>query len=663
MAVSSPVGSPEAVLQTRMPVRGRTYLVALPLLVATCLLSVYADMVSKVVQFGVLQFAPPAIAMLFFVVLANRGLKKLLGREFLNRAELIIVYAMLLTGVLVSTRGLVEKLVPTLAYLPYYSTPANNLGTTVSRHLPAWAVPFVPGTPSTDMSDAMRDYWDGNGGVVPWSTWVGPLCAWLVLISCVILVFLCLATLLRRQWMDNEQLRFPLTTLPLAMVTDETEGQPFFSNRLMWAGTAFSFLIFGINGLAANFPEVPKMVTDFNIMPFFSERPLNAIDYTPLYISLAAIGFAFFLPLDLLFSFWFFYWLTRAQDVAAISFGGLPTGIGTHNARIWTGFQAAGAYLVLVAAYVRIGWPYFKAAAQSALGRGPHVDDSNEMMPYRAAFTGLFLGFSGIILWLWLAGMHPLLAMAQMGLYLFLLAVIMSRGVAEGGLLMTETSFLPSHLIGLVYPLPALGPTNLSMLGMTNLMFARDMRGILLSAFLDGQKMAREVGLGPRRLLAPLLLAVVVGTASALVFFLHFNYRDGALALYGYPGWNSGVMFKSTASIINGTPLPNDATAWGGLGVGVVVTTLIVWARTRFSWIPFHPLGYALAPTWTMNCFWFPFLVAWMIKSLIMRFGGVDTYRKVAPFMLGLILGEFSAAVFWSLGNMARGWNVPSTLR
>ena len=27
--------------------------------------------------------------------------------------------------------------------------------------------------------------------------------------------------------------------------------------------------------------------------------------------------------------------------------------------------------------------------------------------------------------------------------------------------------------------------------------------------------------------------------------------------------------------------------------------------------------------------------------------------------MLGLILGEFSSAVFWSVGNMLRGWNAP----
>src|SRR5207249_5068449 len=72
--------------------RARALLVALPLLVAICFISVYADMVAKSVQFGVLQLAPPAVAALFFIALANRLLGRLCKREFLNRADILIIY-------------------------------------------------------------------------------------------------------------------------------------------------------------------------------------------------------------------------------------------------------------------------------------------------------------------------------------------------------------------------------------------------------------------------------------------------------------------------------------------------------------------------------------------------------------------------------------------
>ena len=44
--------------------RLRAIIVGLPLIFAICLVSVYADMVAKNIQFGVLQLAPPAVAAL-----------------------------------------------------------------------------------------------------------------------------------------------------------------------------------------------------------------------------------------------------------------------------------------------------------------------------------------------------------------------------------------------------------------------------------------------------------------------------------------------------------------------------------------------------------------------------------------------------------------------
>jgi hypothetical protein len=648
--------------------RFRAFVIGVVLSIGLACLAVYADMVSKVVQFGVLQFAPPAVFALFGFALLNKGLMKVARREWLSQADLLIIYVMGLISVLVSTRGIIEKLIPPLAYLPYFAKPENRFNELLTQHLPKWAVPFLPSAQPGPAPDVIRGYWEG-GGTVPWSAWVGPLAAWFGLWCCVALVFLSLATILRRQWMDNEQLRFPLTSLPLAIIRNDAGGgqmggktEPFFTNRLMWVGVGISVFVFGLNGLAANFPDVPKLTTELWMGGYFSERPWNQMDSIAIYISLAAIGFLYFLPTDLLFSLWFFFLATRVQDVIAVQFGGVPMSIGTHNARIFTGFQAAGAYIVLVCAQVRIGWPYFKAMLATALGKKV-LDDSGEMMSYRTALTGLTLGFVGIIVWLTIAGMNPILAIAQMGLYIFFIALIMSRAVAEAGLLMTETSFLPAHLIGLFVPLPNLGAQNLTMLGLTNITFVRDMRGVLLSPFLDSQKMAKELGVRPRSLLLPIALALVVAFVTASAFFLNLNYTQpgGGLALYNYSNQgNSGNMYNQAAGYINGTTTPHDATAWGGLIMGLVVTSLLVWARTAWAWFPFHPLGYAIAPTWAMLVFWFPAFVAWVIKSCIMRFGGSDVYRKFSPFMLGLIAGEFGMAVFWSIMNIWRGWSTPS---
>lgn len=69
-------------------------MVGLPLLTALCVLSIYADMVSRLVQFGVLQFgvlqfgvlqlAPPALVALALLALFNQGLARLTRRQWLG---------------------------------------------------------------------------------------------------------------------------------------------------------------------------------------------------------------------------------------------------------------------------------------------------------------------------------------------------------------------------------------------------------------------------------------------------------------------------------------------------------------------------------------------------------------------------------------------------
>ena len=158
-----------------------------------------------------------------------------------------------------------------------------------------------------------------------------------------------------------------------------------------------------------------------------------------------------------------------------------------------------------------------------------------------------------------------------------------------------------------------------------------------------------------------LALAVVLAFVAAAFFFLYFHYTEGGINLYGYPRGNAENMFNTALAQIRRAQPPPDATAYGGLAVGVVVTIALVSLRATLAWFPFHPLGYALAPTWTMIVFWFPFFLAWILKSLVLRWGGMRLFRSLAPFMLALILGEFTTAVFWALMITPNiGWSAPS---
>jgi hypothetical protein len=71
--------------------------------------------------------------------------------------------------------------------------------------------------------------------------------------------------------------------------------------------------------------------------------------------------------------------------------------------------------------------------------------------------------------------------------------------------------------------------------------------------------------------------------------------------------------------------------------------------RRQFIWFPFHPTGYALGLSAGMVWVWSAICVGWILKAILLKFGGLRLYRKAAPFFVGVILGDFLIGTFWSL--------------
>ena len=56
-----------------------------------------------------------------------------------------------------------------------------------------------------------------------------------------------------------------------------------------------------------------------------------------------------------------------------------------------------------------------------------------------------------------------------------------------------------------------------------------------------------------------------------------------------------------------------------------------------------------------MSILWMPMLIAWVIKVLVLRYGGLPFYRRVLPLFYGIILGECVAGSLWTLLSMFSG--------
>jgi hypothetical protein len=605
------------------------------------------------VQAGFLQLPPAALGGLLLLV----GVRYSLGRSKrwrLERQELATIYAMLLIAALVGSRGLIEKMLPLLVAPDYFANPTNHWRDRFFPHIKPWLVAFDPkGPPGQTIA---RAYYESlrAGEPIPWQAWIVPLFAWSALAGLVFFAFLCLASLLRRPWMENERLAFPLAQLPLEMVRDEGSTS-LLRSPLMWLGFALPGFVYTLNGLHTWYPAVPHLEQPYVLNQFLVDPPWNAVSWMPVFISFAAIGLLYLVPGPLLFSLWFFFLFSRFQELIAAVYGFEPAGMPFFPCKRFIGYQTMGAYMVLAGYILYTAAPRLRAAVRSALRPAANEKSgAEELLSDRAAVIGLLFCLLGMAGWCTLIGMSFWWALAQWSVYLFVVSLVLARSTAEGGLIATEVSFRPADLYVMVSPIYQLGPANMTAMSFMDAAWFRDQRSLVLAGMLDAMRIGRGTGVQRRAMMGALLAAFLLSTLCGIVIQLWLPYRQGALQFYGYlfqgnpiwgfqyymGQWNSPELIGHEGILF--------------FAVGIAVTLALAALRALLPWWPLHPLGYALCGSWTMILLWFPCLLTWLLKGALLRYGGMRAFVRFRPLFLGMILGEFSMAIFWTaLGALA----------
>ncbi|MBC7287002.1 MAG: hypothetical protein H5T86_02950 [Armatimonadetes bacterium] len=309
--------------------------------------------------------------------------------------------------------------------------------------------------------------------------------------------------------------------------------------------------------------------------------------------------------------------------------------------------QTMGAYFVLVAYMAYASWPRLR---DLLTGRDEAARTGYLMMSPRTALIGMTVCAIGILAWVSAAGMSLPAAILEFGVYLFVQAVIMARSTAESGLPMTEGSFTPLDIYSIAARPHTLGKQNLVVIAWMDALFSRDLRGIVLTGFLDTQKLADGLGVARRALPPVLALGLALSIPLAALLHIYLPYCFGGVNMYSYVYRANATpqFWREHAPLMMGVSEFSWRTPiW--FGVGVAATAWLSFMRRQFVWWPLHPLAYALSCSWTVLVFWFPALVAWLVKTAMMRYGGVKIYQRARPFFLGMIFGEFFMAVFWTL--------------
>jgi hypothetical protein len=213
---------------------------------------------------------------------------------------------------------------------------------------------------------------------------------------------------------------------------------------------------------------------------------------------------------------------------------------------------------------------------------------------------------------------------------------------------MLQPAFRPLDLWAVAAPKAAIGPQDLTVLSFLNGIFMRDPRNVM-PAFMDSMKGADSVRARRRSMAVGTFLAVGVGAFIAVMIQLKIIYTHGGINLNSWFFMvNPTLYFGESIHILTGqAPFDYRAPLWFVVGAGFTFFLYVM--RARFWWWPFHPLGFAIGAAWPALVYWSSFFVGWLVKSLVLRYGGAASYRRFRPFFLGLILGEFSAGILWAL--------------
>lgn len=638
-------------------ITAKALFVGLLLMAAVIFVVAWAELVTGQIMIGFLQLPPVVVAATFILIIANRLAAKVSRRLALTAREMLVVYCFMLFASMITSRGLMEDLIPGEVGLNYYANETNKWQEMYFPYVKSWMVPWDPegdpGQPvATGFFESLRP-----GQPYPWRAWLVPTALWLVLVGLVYAFMLFASSILYRLWADHELLSFPLVQLPLEMISPQ-HSRSFLRNPLTWIGFALPVLLFGLNGAHNIWPVIPQIKLQIGLNQYMKSKPWSDLGYTTMFMSPAAVGFFYMLPSELLFSLWAFYVIMRMQEAVGSSLG-MPMRPWKHsNAKAFVSSQTMGSYFMLVGYMAYAAWPRLMAILR---GEDEAVRKGNLLLSPRLALMGMLVSIVGILVWVNAAGMSVPLAILEFGVYLFVQCIVMARSTAESGLPMTEGSFTPLDVYTVAARPQTLGPRNLTVLAFADGLFSRDLRGLVLTGFLDTQKMAD--GLGVRRSSLPtvIVLSLVLAVPLAAFIHLYLPYRFGGVNMYSYVyRANTTTQFwRENAPYMQGVgEFTWDVPIW--FTVGIVVTAWLSLMRRQFVWWPLHPLAYALSASWTVTVFWFPVLVAWVVKTALTRYGGVKIYQRARPLFLGLIFGEFTMAVFWTVISAIFGTQAPA---
>lgn len=656
---SVPADAPEEIAANEPPRRRSATFRAVLIGVLLLPLNAYWVVCMELIRYS----SHPTTVSLFFncvfilvvLTLLNAGVARVAPKLALCQGELLLIYAMLGIGTAMCGHDMLQVLGPMIAGPVYLANQSNHWNELFAGVFPHWLIVTNYG--------AARDFFIGHSTLYTAAhlrAWAIPVLTWCGFLLALVFVLQCMNVILRKQWTDNERLTYPLVRLPLEITNQApggAGGTSLVKSRIFWIGFALAAAIDINNSLNYYFPSIPPFMTPGNGQSFWLlnnyvvNKPWNAIGFSPISFYPFVIGLGMLMPTDFLFSMWFFhiFWKLEAVVVAANAWDADPQ-------MPYAKYQALGGYALFCVSSLWLARGYLKQVWRRATGQPSDLDDADEPLRYRTALIGIGVGCALLVGFAMEIGLASWLAVLFFLIYLGL-ALAITRMRAELGTPIHELALGPDTLLPTLLGSQSLRHQDLGAFTMF-FWFNRSYRCEPMPIQLEAFKMAKMTGAkGEMRYwFWALLLAAGFGAVCGLWALLHLTYQFGAygqanpvaMVAYSTEPWNRLASWLRQ-------PKPANGTASAAVVVGFLFAAFLQAMRVRFSWWPLHPLAFAVTTGFETNLVWMPLLIAWVIKTLQLRYGGIRMYQNSLPFFYGLILGQFIEGSLLNIWGISTG--------
>lgn len=611
-----------------------------------------------------------------FALLVNGPLSRFYPAWTFSSGEIAVAFSMTLVSCALPSSGLMRYFPGSLVG-PFWHARGNAeyLSLLQSLNLPRWIFPGFRGNGPADwMNDPIVTDFMGRtpeGESPPYWAWVTPAVTWGVFLFALYGALLCMVTLVRRQWFENERLPFPLAQIQLALV--EQPGPRRFLNdslarRTFWIAFAAVFILHLWNGLQNYYPEhFPRIWVYYDFSRLFTEPPYKYVDQKlkDAAIFFTAVGVTYYLSTPVAFSLWFFFILQQVYKMALGTWMNDANLYGTQDEHLGGVF----AFALTVLWVGRHQWRL--VLAQAFRGERPG-EARGRYLSYPFAFWG-FVGCAAIMCgWLWLAGC-TLIGAIVLVMLLLLLFFIIARIIAETGIIHGQLQvpmYKPWQLLAM-YGWPRAVPMETFYHSAMLQDVHYDFREIVPVYASHGLKLTdqtifdragstadRKTG---RRIIGLLMLSLLVGYVvsfgSTLWTEYHYAWTRDVAAISPINSWGAnsnpyGQIMGASVQYQKSNYHPVHSPI-GHIGAGFIITAVLAFLRLTYTWWPLHPIGFLMLGTFPAAHLWFSIMIGWLCKVLILRFGGARMYLNAKPFFLGLIVGESAAAGFWLMMGIA----------